>query len=407
MGLQDWITPLLLFLNLVLFPYFVLILVLAIGALLASRHSKKPEVARTRFLVVIPAHDEEVGIAQTVRSCLAVRYPPELFEIVVIADNCTDGTAGVARREGATVVERQDLSRRSKGYAIEYLIDRLQTSGRFDELDALVVIDADSTVGGDLLLGFAAAIEAGEDWIQCFYTVSNPEASWRTRLLAYAFSLFNGVRPLGHSTLGLTAGLRGNGMCFTTRGLRRVPWSSHGLVEDFEYSWNVCIAGGKVAFLPWVAVHGIMLEQGGKPAIIQRRRWEAGRRDLARRVLLPLLRSPRLAAIAKLIAAIELTTPPMVGLLLCYLWLVSANLLLVVDGSPPQAVSFVLVGFSILMSFAVVLYGLAPFLVFGLSWDYLLVLFYLPIYAVWKLLSRLHGRPTQWVRTPREQPVNH
>ena len=305
------------------------------------------------------------------------------------------------------MVERHDLSRRSKGYAIEYLIDRLQTSGRFDDLDALVVIDADSTVSGDLLLGFASAIEAGEDWIQCFYTVSNPEASWRTRLLAYAFSLFNGVRPLGHSTLGLTAGLRGNGMCFTTRGLHRVPWSSYGLVEDFEYSWNVCIAGGKVAFLPWVAVRGIMLEQGGKPAIIQRRRWESGRRDLARRVLLPLLRSPRLGAIAKLVATIELTTPPMVGLLLYYLCLVSANLLLVVGGSPPQAVSLVLVGFSIFMSLAVVLYGLAPFLVFGLSWDYLLVLFYLPFYAVWKLLSRLHGRPTQWVRTPREQPVNH
>ena len=80
MGLPVWITPLLLFLNLVLFPFFALTLVLAIVALLASRHSKKPEVPRTRFLVVIPAHDEEVGIAQTVRSCLAVSYPPELFE---------------------------------------------------------------------------------------------------------------------------------------------------------------------------------------------------------------------------------------------------------------------------------------------------------------------------------------
>ena len=80
------------------------------------------------------------------------------------------------------------------------------------------------------------------------------------------------------------------------RGLRRVPWSSYGLVEDFEYSWNVRVAGGKVAFLPWVTVRGVMLEHGGKAAVIQRRRWEAGRRDVSRRMLMPLLRSQRLGA---------------------------------------------------------------------------------------------------------------
>jgi cellulose synthase/poly-beta-1,6-N-acetylglucosamine synthase-like glycosyltransferase len=225
--------------------------------------------------------------------------------------------------------------------------------------------------------------------------------------MAYAFSLFNGVGPLGRSTLGMSAGLCGNGMCFSTKGLRRVPWSSYGLVEDFEYSWSVRIAGGKVGFLPWVAVRGVMLERGGKAAIIQRQRWESGRKEVARRLLFPLLRSNRLGILAKLAAATELTMPPMVGLLFYYLCLVTANLLLVVLASPPAAVSVALVAGSIVMSLALILYGVAPFLVFGLSWNYLLIISYLPFYAIWKFITSLYARPTRWVRTPREQPANH
>jgi len=99
---------LVLLLNLVLLPYFVLILATAIGAISARKTSKKPNQPRSRFLVAIPAHDEEMGIAATVRSCLSLDYPAELFEVVVIADNCTDRTADVARvkvqrSSGATI----------------------------------------------------------------------------------------------------------------------------------------------------------------------------------------------------------------------------------------------------------------------------------------------------------------
>ncbi len=155
---------------------------------------------------MIPAHDEESGIAATVQSCRSLEYPESLFEVLVIADNCSDQTASIARQQGATVVERQDPEQKSKGHAIKFLIDQIQMSGRFAQLDALVVIDADTTVSADLLLAFAGSIESGEDWIQCFYTVANPDTSWRTRLMAYAFCLFNGVTPLGQSALGLSAG---------------------------------------------------------------------------------------------------------------------------------------------------------------------------------------------------------
>src|SRR5438477_4685586 len=79
--------------------------VLAAVALLRRPNDSIPDVPQVRFTVVIPAHDEEPGIAATLRSCRDLDYPADLFRVVVIADNCTDGTAAVARRQGADVLE--------------------------------------------------------------------------------------------------------------------------------------------------------------------------------------------------------------------------------------------------------------------------------------------------------------
>jgi len=325
--------------------------------------------------------------------------------VLVIADNCSDGTATIARQQGATVVERQDPDKKSKGHAIKFLIDRLQESGQFAQLDAIVVIDADTTVSTGLLLTFAGSIEAGQDWIQCFYSVANPDTSWRTRLMAYAFCLFNGVTPLGQSVLGLSAGFKGNGMCFSTRSLQRVPWRSFGLVEDMEYSWNVRIAGGKIAFLADVQVLGVMPGHDGKAAVSQRRRWEFGRRDVGRQVLVPLLRSSHLSLVDKFASVLDLTMPPMILLLVYYLCVVAANLLVILGTQHAAGLTAFLIGSSLIMSLALMVHAISPFLVFQLSWNYLLTLLYLPVYAAWKLAAMFSGRPTQWVRTAREEPV--
>ncbi len=138
--------------------------------------------------------------------------------------------------------------KKSKGYAIEFLLDSLGRSGELDSLDAVVIVDADTTIDPNLLRSFDQALRRGHDWIQAYYTVANPDQSWRTRLMTYAFSMFNGVMQLGQNALGSSAGFKGNGMCFSTRGLRRRPWKSYGLVEDMEYSWTLRVAGEKILF---------------------------------------------------------------------------------------------------------------------------------------------------------------
>jgi hypothetical protein len=172
-----------------------------------------------------------------------------------------------------------------------------------------------------------------------------------------------------------------------------------------EYSWNVRIAGGKIAFLPDVRVLGVMLGQGGKAAVSQRRRWEFGRRELSRRVLMPLLRSTHLNLTEKLASVLELTTPPMVLLLVHYLCLVAANLLVLLGTHHSAGLTAFLIGSSFVMSLALMVHAICPFVVFQLSWNYLLSLLYLPVYAFWKLPAMFSGRPTQWVRTAREESV--
>ena len=101
--------------------------------------------------------------------------------------------------------------------------------------------------------------------MQCYDCVGNADRSWRTRVMAYGFSLFNGITLAGRKAMGLSAGLRGNGMCISTSGLRRVPWHAHGLVEDLEYSWIVRVAGERVEFIEDTTVFATMLSRGGTP----------------------------------------------------------------------------------------------------------------------------------------------
>ena len=263
--------------NVVLIPYFLFLLSVSIAALLPREKVRLPVDPASKFLIVIPAHDEEPVIALVVKSCLAVGYPRELFQVLVIADNCSDQTARLAAAAGARVVERFDDEKKSKGYAIAYLIAFLERTGELDLLDALVIIDADTIVDKELLRAFDGDLRSGRDWIQAYYTVANPDASWRTRLMTYALSLFNGVMPLGKTRLGVGSALYGNGMCFSVPGLKRVPWRCHGLVEDMEYAWNVRLAGEKIEFQPAVSVRAAMLSSGGKASASQRRRWEFGR----------------------------------------------------------------------------------------------------------------------------------
>jgi 1,2-diacylglycerol 3-beta-glucosyltransferase len=352
---------------------------------------------RLRFDVVVPAHDEEPGVARTVRSLLAIDYPSELRRILVVADNCTDRTAEVAAAAGALVLERRS-ARRGKGYALEFAFERCLADGF---ADAIVVVDADSVASTNLLRAFSARLESGAVAVQACYGVRNKAASWRTRLMAIAFSLFHEVRSLGRERLRVSAGLRGNGMCFSTSLLREVPHRAYSLTEDLEYGIQLAIAGHRVHFASEVDVLSDMAVSA-RAARSQRQRWEGGRFAMLRQYGAALLWTGlRRSDLRLLDMAMDLFVPPLAILAsLSGLGLVAAGLSCAWAGQTTSALySWALA------NLLLAVYVLRGWQVSGTGLRGLADLLCAPAYAFWKatvLLRSPSRRAGDWVRTARE-----
>ena len=382
------------------FGFLALIVLAAAGRRGATDRRDEDTPAATRFLFVVPAHDEAGVIAITVASCRAVDYDPARFGIAVIADNCTDETARIAAEAGATVVVRVDDARRSKGFALEDFFLAAPGDPRFRDADAYVLVDADTSADPGLLRAFDRSLRRGDDFIQGYYTVRNADASWRTRLMTYAFALANGVWPAGLDRLGLGVGLKGNGMCFRAAALRRFPWRAHGLVEDMEFAWHLRLGGERVRFQPAAVVYGEMVSRGGAGAASQRQRWERGRQELRGSFRRDLRRS-RLGTVARLGYGLDLDFPPLSRLVaalgLVSLVVVAARLL--AGPGPTQLAGLIGVATWWMVFFS---YLVSPFLVMGLPLRYASSLLHAPYYIAWKATLGRLKKPAGWIRTPRE-----
>jgi cellulose synthase/poly-beta-1,6-N-acetylglucosamine synthase-like glycosyltransferase len=283
-------------------------LLLLLGAAVWSRGRRSTAAGEEITLaVVIPAHDEETQIAAAVDSVRASRYAEDKLRVVVVADNCTDRTAAAAAAAGAEVWERVDARDRGKGYALAWAFERLLQD---DSIEGVAVIDADCEVSANLLATLAGRLRGGADAVQASYLVSNPDASPRAALRWAGAALFNVVRPLGRSQLGLSSGLLGTGMAISRPLLLGSPWQAFSYAEDREQHMRWVLGGARVAFAPEAQVHAPAPSShaGGRA---QEARWESGRADLARDLTPKLLaRWLRTGELAALDAALEPVLPP-------------------------------------------------------------------------------------------------
>jgi len=369
---------------------YLLSLTLLSGRLRAP-HYGTPKV---RFAVVVPAHNEQDGIASTVENLLAVDYPKHLFSVVVVADNCSDETATRAERAGAKVLVRHDEKLRGKGYALAHAFQQLAP-----EVDALVVVDADTVVSPNLLLAFAARIEVGAKAAQADYAVRNPNAAWRTRLMAIAFGAFHVLRSTARERLGLSAGLRGNGMCFTTELLEEVPHDAYSIVEDVEYGIKVGEAGYRVHYAHEAHVYGEMVTSA-KASNSQRQRWEGGRAALAGSRGWQLIAEAIARRSAVLLdLAVDILVPPLSTLVV---WNVAgltyAVVVRFVFGQPVSSAIWIanlgVIGVYVLRGWSLSGTGARGLVDLGAA----------PFYVVWKMWLRMSqaDKPNTWVRTTRE-----
>ena len=193
-------------------------------------------------------------------------------------------------------------------------------------------------------------------------------------------------------------------MCFSVRGLRRVPWSCHGLVEDMEFGWMLRLAGERVAFDPNVSVRGAMLSGGGQAAANQRRRWEFGRKEIRAKYLPKLLRSSPLGPWKSMLSICDLSMPTMGTLAVACTAVAAIDLLCLfspISGASPFVLPVVVASLA-LMILSLGLYALAPFVAMRLPWRYAVSVCAFPVFLLWKLRISKSGRPDRWVRTPRE-----
>jgi 1,2-diacylglycerol 3-beta-glucosyltransferase len=368
-------------------------------ALLSWANPLPPESEpRTRFEIVVPAHDEEGGIGATIASLLAIDYPAAMRRVTVVADNCTDATATRARAAGANVLERSDAERRGKGYALAYAFERVLEA---NEVDAVVVVDADTLVTPNLLRAFDARFRAGARAAQAEYCVANPSASWRTRLMHIGFTLFHDVRSRARERMRVSSGLRGNGMAFAVPLLREVPHDAFSVVEDVEYGIRLGRAGYRVYYAGEARVFGDMVSSE-KASRSQRRRWEGGRMQLARRHAPGLLAdglSRRSLMLVDL--AFDLLVPPITYVALAAMAGSFASLLWIALAHAPWWTglpwAFCLLAFATYVVRGIWLADVGPRVVLDLAWA--------PVYMVWKVVLAVRSSPSkegEWVRTARE-----
>ncbi|OJT25637.1 glycosyl transferase family 2 [Archangium sp. Cb G35] len=382
-------------------PVFAAAGYLLLLTLLSGEKEAPPQVApRLKFDIIIPAHNEEAGIARTVSNLSRVDWPVELRRILVVADNCSDATADRAREAGATVLVRHNQELRGKGYALQHAFERSLADGF---ADAVVVVDADTEVTPNLLHAFALRLEAGAQAVQAHYGVLNPHASWRTRLMAVAMALFHKVRSLGRERLGVSCGLRGNGMCFTHAIIRQVPHEAFSIVEDLEYGIRLGKAGQRVHYA-WEAEALGEMVTSEKAARSQRRRWDGGRMAMTRKFGLPLLAEGLRKGDKVLVdLAMDLLVPPLSWVVLgAGAVAVASGALSLWLGHP--ALSSYLSAASVL---SLVLYVMRGWWVSGMGLAGLSALAWAPFYVAWKvwlMLSRPEEKKGEWVRTTREAP---
>ena len=225
--------------------------------------------APARIVILVPAHDESTGLLRTLDSLRREVEADPYARTVVVADNCSDDTAAVARSAGVQVLERHDADRRGKGHALQYGFDACP------DADWFIVIDADTDVAPGFLAAMRRGMANGADALQCRYGVRDPLASRRATLADVALAGWNVLRPRGRAALGLSAGILGNGFALPRRTLQAVPYSARSIVEDVEYHHLLVQAGLRVRWVDDTEVRGDM--PSGDAAKQQRARWEGGR----------------------------------------------------------------------------------------------------------------------------------
>ncbi|MFL1526725.1 glycosyltransferase family 2 protein [Pseudomonas sp. O230] len=374
------------------------VLVLFVQVLLAClpvRSLSPAQGARPRVAVLVPAHNESLLIVATLNSIL-----PQLLagdRLVVVADNCSDDTAALARAAGAEVVERSNDQQRGKGYALDFGVRYLAS----DAPDVMIIVDADSRVSEGSIERLAlCCIDSGRP-AQALYLMHAPAGSGlKVQIAEFAWCVKNRVRAQGWARLGLPCSLMGSGMAFVWRDLALIDLASGHLVEDLKMGLDFCRSGKPPLFCPGALVSSDF-PRNDEGLSIQRTRWEHGHLGVilgdAPKLLVEALRKGNLNLLAM---TADLLVPPLALLTLLLVAAFSLAWLVVLFGGALAP--------ALIASFGLALLGVTVLLAwnrFGRGIIAFSALMYAPLYALKKIplyIGFVLKRQVDWVRSKRD-----
>lgn len=249
-----------------------------------ERLNKKPirnYLPLKKFAIFIPAHNEEKVIGNIVDNLKYLNYPKDCYDVFVIADNCSDNTAEIAKKGGANVLIRKDMDNKGKGFALKWAFREVLYKEEAD-YDAVVVFDADNLVSRNFLKEMNNKLCEGYKVLQGYIDSKNPEDSWITCSYSIAFWSANRLFQCAREYLGLSCQIGGTGFCVDTNVLKKIGWGATCLVEDLEFTMRLMLNGIRVNWAHNAVVYDekpLTLAQSWR----QRRRWMQGFADVCSR----------------------------------------------------------------------------------------------------------------------------
>ena len=248
---------------------------------------KKNYDPKNKFALIIAAHNEEVVIGNLIESMLKLDYPKGMYDIFVIADNCTDNTAKIARGYNVNVCERNVSDKRGKGYALEWMFDKLFKME--EQYDAIAIFDADNLVHKNFLKEINSKMLQGYKAVQGYIDSKNPNDSWIAAAYSIAFWTQNRMFQLARANVGFSNQIGGTGFAIETDTLRELGWGATCLTEDLEFTCKLVLNGEKVGWAHDAIIYDekpLKLAQSWS----QRKRWMQGFTDVASRYFFKLLK---------------------------------------------------------------------------------------------------------------------
>jgi cellulose synthase/poly-beta-1,6-N-acetylglucosamine synthase-like glycosyltransferase len=352
-----------------------------------------PKAEVPRFLLLVPAHNEELLLPACLESLQQLRYPQQRIDVVVVADNCTDRTADIARAAGVVCLVRTAPTDAGKPRAIAWALTQLPVV----DYDTIVIVDADTEVDSDFAACVAAAAPLANKVLQPYNGVSNQRENALTRMAAVLSAANHGLAYVLKTRAGVNVPLS-VGMCIGSGVLARVGWTVTSLSEDWELYALLTERGVRIGAVPGARIRAqeaATLSASGS----QRRRWTAGKLSVLARHAWPLVRSRQAVFAQKLDGLAELSAPgPVVHLGLVALVTFTAIVL-----HPPAAGWLVAMLLATLVRPAV--YTLAALARDPDPGSAIRAFAFLPFYAIWRIgaavtaLGMLGRKP--WIRTAR------